>query len=239
MTTFDVLGAALAIALAVLALLAGTRLLRWTVAVLPLSRPRRATAMRWLPAVQLVFGIAVLVLVAIYTLGRTHALVVAAAATTLVGAAAWFAIRDIIAGVVLRAEHDLSPGSLIRADDAVGRVHRAGPRSVAIETADGQRVRVPWSRLGSRPLSVTRPRESGGALHFTVTLPRRSGSRDDIARIRAAALHAFFASARREPHIRLAGEDDRSRIYEVTIHAADPAFLPAIEEAVSAHLASG
>lgn len=233
MTTLEVLRAALIIAVGALALFGGTRLLRWSVGVLPLDTARRTTARRWLPVAQLGFASAVLVIIAVLALGRTPALVVGAAGALLLTAAAWFVIRDVIAGIVLRAEHDLQPGHIIRADDAAGTIHRIGARSIEIEAADGQRVRIPYGRLGSAPLAISRPREDGGALHFTVTLQRRGGGRDDVARIRAAALNAFFASARREPHIRLVAEDAHVRSYDVTIYAADPAFLPAIEEAVT------
>lgn len=238
MTTFDVLGTAIAVVVATIALVVGTRLLRRAVDVLPLGPARRATARRWLPAAQLAFAIVVLVLVAVYALGRTHALVVAAAIAVVITGAAWFAIRDLVAGVVLRAEHDLQPGNTMRAGEAAGTIVRVGARSVEVETVDGRRIRVPWARLGAGPLAVSPPSESGGALRFTVTLPRRGGGRDDVARIRAAALHAFFASTRREPLVQLAAEDERSRSYDVTIYAADPAFLPAIEEYVSTHLAN-
>ncbi|CAN5896993.1 hypothetical protein BH23GEM9_BH23GEM9_31650 [soil metagenome] len=238
MTTLDVLRAAVALAAAIIAILLGTRLLRWAMAVLPFSSDQRAGARRWLPAVQLFFGIAVLVLVAVFSLGPTPGLVVAAAAALLTAGAAWFAIRDLVAGVVLRAEHDLQPGYAIRTDEAAGRVHRVGTRSVEIEGSDGQRIRLPYARLVGAPLSVSRPREGGGALRFTVTVPRRSGGRDDIATIRAAALHTFFTSARREPHIRPAAEDALARSYDVTVYAADPAFLPAIEETVNESLSA-
>lgn len=232
MTTFDMIAAAITIAAAIVAIFIGTRLLRWTIAVLPLGADGRAAARRWLPAVQLAFGVAVLALGAVFAFGRTAALVAAGIAALIIAGAAWFAIRDVIAGIVLRAEHDLQPGHTVRADDTAGRVHRIGPRSVEIETADGQRIRVPYGRLVRAPLSVSRPREGGGALRFTVTVPRRTGGRDDVARIRAAALHSFFASASREPHIRLVGEDTSGRSYDVTIYAADPAFLPGIQDNV-------
>lgn len=237
MTTFDLLGAAVVSAVAIVALLVGLRLMQWAAAVLPAGADRRV-ARRWLPALQLVFAVAVTVITVVLVFGPTPALVVAAAVALVIAGAAWFAIRDVIAGIVLRAEHDLRPGHAIRADDAAGRIHGVGTRSVEIETADGQRVRVPYSRLAGAPLSVTQPREGGGALRFTVTLPRRSGGRDDVERLRAAALHAFFASASRDPHIRLVAEDEHVRSYDITIYAADPAFQPAIEEAVTEALNS-
>ncbi|HUF50427.1 MAG TPA: mechanosensitive ion channel domain-containing protein [Longimicrobiales bacterium] len=232
MSTFDVFGSTAALLVAIIALIAGTRLLRWLIDVLPLGHGRRAAARRWLPAVQLVFGVAVIVLVAVFLLGRTPALVVGAAAALLVTGAAWFAIRDLIAGVVLRAEYGFEPGHIVYADDATGRVHRVGVRSVEIERTDGRRVRVPYSRLRALPISVTRPSESGGALRFTVTLPRHTGGRDDTARIRAAALHAFFASPHREPHIQLVAEDAHALSYDVTVYAADPSFVGFIEQEV-------
>jgi small-conductance mechanosensitive channel len=237
MTTLGTLGAAAAVVVGFILVLIAMRLLRWTVAVLPLNSSQRSAAGRWVPAAQLLVGIAGFVIVTVIVFGRTPALAVAAVAALLVGGAAWFAIRDVVAGVVLRTEHGLAPGHVVRTDDVAGRIHAVGARSVEIEGQDGRRVRVPYTRLGASPISVAPARESGGALTFTVTLLRRAG-RDDIARIRAASMHAFFASARREPHIRVVAENAQTRTYDVTIYAADPAFLPAIEEAVAANLGS-
>jgi hypothetical protein len=211
MTTPGLLGYAAAIAIAVIVLVGGTRLLGWTAAVLPIGADRRTSLRRWLPAVQLGFVITVVVLAAVFAFDVTATLVVIAVIALLVIGGAWFAIRDVVAGVVLRTEHGFEPGNALVGDDIAGRIQRVGVRSLEIESSDGRRVRLPWSRLRSVPLSVERPRSGGRALHFTVTLPRRGGGRDDIARIRSAALHAFFASARREPYIRLSAEDDRSR----------------------------
>ncbi|HSJ14810.1 MAG TPA: mechanosensitive ion channel domain-containing protein [Longimicrobiales bacterium] len=232
MTISEVIGAVIVVGLGLVALLAGPRLLHWVVAVLPVGPTPRARLRRWLPAVQLGFGVAVLVLVAALAFGLVPALVAATATLLIMTGAAWFAIRDLVAGIVLRAEHGFEPGHTIEIADVAGRVHRVGARSVEIEGRDGHRIRVPYSRLGAAPISIARPREGGGALSFTVTLPRRGTGRDDLARIRAAALHTFFASARREPRVHLSTEDERGRSYDVTVYAADPALLPAIEQAV-------
>lgn len=235
MTTLSAIGTAAAVAVGLVLVLVGPRLLRWLVTVLPLEPSRRDAAYRWVPAAQLLFIVVTVVVIAGISFGRTPALAGAAAAVLLVVGAAWFAIRDMIAGVVLRAEHGLTAGHVIRTDDVAGRIHAVGHRSIEIEGQDGRRVRVPYGRLRTARISIASARESGRALTFSVTLLRRAG-RDDIARIRAAAMHAFFASARREPHIHVAAEDAQTRTYDVTIYAADPAFLPAIEEAVAANL---
>jgi small-conductance mechanosensitive channel len=236
MTAAAIVATILIALLAVLALIAGPLLLRRLVAVLPAGR--RNALRRWLPAIQLGFVLIVIVLAAATMFGSTPALIAAGTAVLVVAGAAWFAVRDVIAGIVLRAEHDLQAGSTVRAGDSAGRVQHVGLRSVEIEATDGQRVRVPYTRLAASPVAVSRAREEGGALRFTVSLQRRAGGgRDDVARIRAAALHAFFASARRDPVIRLVHEDDRSRTYDVTVYAADVAFLQGIEEAVNDHLA--
>lgn len=237
MSVFNVVGSATAVAMVVLALVVGARMLPWLVRVLPLGPARRITARRWLPAVQLAFVLAVVVFAAVLLLGQTPALVVSGVTALLVVGATWFAIRDVVAGVVLRAEHGFDAGCVLHADDIAGRVHRVGIRSLEIEGGDGRRVRVPYTRLRAIPLSMTRPAESGRALQFTTVLPRNSGGPDDMVHIRVAALNAAFASPWREPHVQLVAEDPESRTFVVTVYAADPSFLPFIEEAVADALA--
>ncbi|MBR9989856.1 MAG: mechanosensitive ion channel family protein [Gemmatimonadetes bacterium] len=236
MSTADILNGAVAIAAAALLVWIGTRMLSWSIAVLPLGTRPRASANRWLPSMQLVLGVAIFTGVAVFTFGPAAAAVVAAGSAAIVLAASWFAVRDVVAGIVLRADHGFEEERIIRVDDVAGTILEVGARSLEIETVEGQRVRVPYSRLGRAAVTVGGAHEGTGALRFTITLPRDDSAHDDIAAIRSAALHAFFASASREPRVRLLGEGESERSYDVTVYADDPAYLPSIEEAVLARL---
>src|SRR5690606_6487527 len=126
-----------AAAAAALLIVAGTRLLAWLVDLLPPGARRQTTARRWLPAMQLALAFAIIVAIAAVAFDARVSLVTAAAVLILLATAAWFAIRDVIAGIVIRADHGLEEEQIIRVEDATGTVLRVGARSVEIETMDG------------------------------------------------------------------------------------------------------
>ncbi|HEX6134349.1 MAG TPA: mechanosensitive ion channel domain-containing protein [Longimicrobiales bacterium] len=239
MTTSDILVAVLAIALAALLIAAAAWLLRRSAAVLPFPSQSRSSVRRWLPVAQLVSALLIAVVITVLTAGPAPAAILAGVSAGIILVSAWFFVRDIIAGIVLRAEHGFATDQMVHLGDHSGRITAIGARSLEVETADGRRVRLPWGRLGSLPLGVSTTHDTGGALRLTITVPRDGTAESGIAAIRHAALHAFFVSPVREPIVRLLGEEADTRSYEVTVHAVDPAYRPAIEEAVRMRLGRG
>jgi small-conductance mechanosensitive channel len=229
MSTADVIAAAAAAAAAVLLAWAGTFLLRRVAAMLPLRARGRDAATRWLPAAQLVLALIAATAVTVFFLGPQAAAAVVGVAAAIILAAAWFAVRDVIAGIVLRAEHGFLAGQTLHASSVTGRIRHVGIRTLEIET-DGRRTRIPYSRIGHTPVALGGARDAG-ALRFSLSRPRNGDAAADATAIRAAVLHAFFAPPAREPLVRLAAETGERRTWEVTVHA-DPAHLPAIEHAV-------
>ena len=236
MTRIEFLGYALSFVLAVLLIAAALRVLRWLVAVLPRGATQRAAAARWLPAMQLAAAIAIATAVVLFTMGPRATAAAAAAAGAVLLLAGWFVIRDVVAGIVLRAEQPFEPNQSLRLHDMRGTIRHVGARSLEIESEDGRRVRIAYGRLAAATVDVSRPRDITGTLRFLITLPAVGTVDQQMADIRAAALHSFYASARHEPGIRLAKQTERGRSFDVTVRAADPSHLPSLQVAVAHQL---
>jgi hypothetical protein len=159
--------------------------------------------------------------------------VLAVLAGALIGAA-WFAIRDFFAGVVVKAGRVFTVGDQVRVGDYEGRVGSMGIRSITLETSQGDEAVVPYSTL-SRVTVLRTPAVEGLAMHvFQLNIPTDESLSDTRQRIREGALCAHWASVVREPQVKPLGGNS----YEVTVFALDPDHGPDVEASVRRALAA-
>jgi small-conductance mechanosensitive channel len=202
---------------------------------LPMGRTRREALDRGTP----VLGTGAGLLYALYvarTLLEGHEEYLLGVLMLIVGAfvfASWFAIRDVINGMFLKAGRITSIGDHVRIGDVHGRVEHMGLRTMTVETSSGDEAILPYSTIARDSIMRT-PSTENTALHtFAVGLPRGLSVVDAKTRIRHAALQNHWTSLVREPDISF-GNDEQ---LEVSVFALDVDHGPAIETAVRAALA--
>jgi small-conductance mechanosensitive channel len=66
----------------------------------------------------------------------------------------WFYIKDIVAGFLFRVRHNPIKGQTLRCESLKGSIRRLGISQVTVETEDGQWLRVPYSSIITRSLSL-------------------------------------------------------------------------------------
>ncbi|MGF1469330.1 MAG: mechanosensitive ion channel domain-containing protein [Sandaracinaceae bacterium] len=202
---------------------------------LPLSPERRRRARRAYPVVAGSAALLYFLWVAATLFGdrpERLALAVAAVLAATV-AASWFAIRDVVAGVVLKAGRVVQVGDRVRIGEVEGRVERMGLRQVVIASGGGEEAVLPYRVVAAGPVSRT-PVTDHGAVHvFEVPVGGRSVSELKV-RIREAALLSPWATLARRPEVEARGED---RLV-VTVFALDADRAADVEGAVRAALQS-
>jgi small-conductance mechanosensitive channel len=218
-----------------LILLVALGLLRGVLALIRLSKSQRDMVDRGTPLVAAIAGL-LYVLFSLRFLFKGYpnyspvilTLVVAGAV-----AASWFAIRDVVSGVLLQAGRVCRVGDHVRINDVQGRVRRMGLRVMAIETSLGEEALVPYSRVARE--SVVRTAIGGDvALHnFRVDVPEEVPMSDARRVIREGAWRSHWSSLGREPQLALVDE----RKLEVTVFSISPDRAPEIESEVRSALA--
>ncbi len=206
------------------------RALRHLIEQLPISHARRETLRRFLPLGEIIIGLLyVLVSVPIILDHDPTTTPIVTAAILLGGVTVlWFAIRDFVHGVLLKSSDVCRVGDHIQFGDIGGRLMRLDYRVMAIETAQGDEILVPYGQV-SRQSIVRTPVADGQHRHgFAVhahgaTSP--SMLRDQL--FEAAWTHHWSAIAR-TPIID--PRDDGG--FDVTIFALDALHTPDIEAAV-------
>jgi len=60
---------------------------------------------------------------------------------------AWYLLRDLMSGFILRSENGFEPGQIIKTSFAQGIIKKVGYRSIEIITSSGEYVKIPYTLL--------------------------------------------------------------------------------------------
>ena len=204
-------------------------LCRKLIELLPLQPDARAKGRRALPLFGLLLCFAYS-LFAARTLFRAHELTQGLALLFVVAAFAFASqrlLRDYFAGVALIAEQSCRLGDQIRALGVTGRVVELGTRSLTVESQEGDRAVLPYSKLMNEPIIVTKNIEAGTCAH-TFCIERPEIPLSEVARLIEKVTQAHHWSAiARAPEIQIAG----SKI-DVTIYSISKTHVLDIEAAI-------
>ncbi len=158
-----------------------------------------------------------------------------AVALGLVGAG-WFAVRDLVSGIILRSENAYKAGQWVQTAEASGFIASLGYRTMELETDAGLRVRLPYSDMGKGALTTADRSQSARAHTFVLELQATESVAVLTSRIRSAALTAFWSSPRREPYVHYLEIKDNVHRFEVTTFCLDEAYATDLEGSVRRQL---
>jgi small-conductance mechanosensitive channel len=206
------------------------RAARFGLDLAPLSAERREALRRAFPVVSAFVGVLYLLFAAGLFFERypQHFPVAVAVILGVSIAASWFAVRDLVSGVFLKAGRVCRAGDYVRVGDVQGRVQRMGHRVLVVETARGEEAIVPYSRV-ARDSVLRTPVSDRGTLHvFELSLPGSPPVAETKRKIRESALRCHWSAIAREPEIAVIDADR----FEVTVFALDPDRVREVEDAV-------
>lgn len=144
----------------------------------------------------------------------------------------WFALRDFSAGIILKTEDAFEPGQYIRLKDWEGHILHAGHRSLAIETGTGEKVKIPYSCIAGQERSLSIPSESSRSNVLHLFYPKKLPADEAAEHLRRAILNTPWASATREPRIKLTSENKTDYFFEAIIYSSNEKNW----EKITAHL---
>ena len=210
----SVIGLVVALAGVILVLVV-LRGIAWMVAAVPMRHARRTAFRRASPVVAGLAGVAyALIAVRIVFHGTVLNLAGVAVVGVVLGLS-WFALRDLVAGMFWKAGHACQLGDVIRLEGVSGRVAHLGLRVLGVETEQGDRVFVPYSKLQGEALVVSREQHGESRHVFEVKIrgDRPAGELErEVARM---ALLCHGTSLSRQPRVRQIAADR----LEVTVFA--------------------
>ena len=220
----------LALILVGLALVGLMRGLRRLVDQLPVSQARRETLRRYLPLVEIIVGLLyVLISVPVILDNDPTTTPIVTAAVLLGGVAVlWFAIRDFVHGVLLKASDVCRVGDHIEFGDVRGRLTRLDYRTMSVETATGDEILVPYGQASRQSIVRTPTADAQHRHGFAVYVSDENAPAKVRDHLFEAAWTHHWSAVSRPPSIE--ARDDGG--FDVTIYALDALQTQDIEAAV-------
>ena len=212
------------------------RTLRWLVGLVPMSKARREALSRIRPVLEALIA-AIYLLIAVPIVFKGHGeltpLILAVLVFGLLGVS-WFAIRDFVNGMFIKAGELCRIGDRVEVDDKAGVVKRLGYRVLTLESDEGAEVFIPYGRLSRRSIIRT-PRAEGVFRHsFELELPAELDPLTAFAQVKRLAMSSHWSSLIREPELEPLA---RGRL-RVRVYALGREQGPAVEAHVRAGLSS-
>jgi len=144
-------------------------------------------------------------------------------------AMSWFAIRDFIAGVVLKLEGAFNIGERIKIQDVEGRVKELGYFGVKLENFQGEVITMPYSSVSGVKRVLSKSSDKIKNHTFTLQLPKKYAVTETIEQAKNTILNTPWASITQKPHIKLLAENNESYTLEVIVYSLHQRYFQKLQ----------
>ena len=160
---------------------------------------------------------------------NTALMMILAIAVSLVS---WFAIRDWIAGIVLKIQDAYEDGQEISIRNIQGTIRRVGHLALEIELPEGEQIKIPYSQISGQIRGRSRPDTTSNHHRFEIEIKREIPLSEAQEQLRNAILNSPWSAFDREPQIKLLNETAAHYLFEAIVYAPGVGCGQAIEEDV-------
>lgn len=138
-----------------------------------------------------------------------------ALAVVVIASLGWFVLREWVAGAMLRADQALEPGVFIKTQGYEGTVQSVGLVSLELLTAEGEKVKVPWSSLSGKGVFRTPGRGQGKSQCLRLKIAQKYGAGTIQQALRRKLLELPWVVAGYEVKVQLtpSGADYLAEVY--------------------------
>ncbi len=113
----------------------------------------------------------------------------------------WYAARDYIAGIILRAQDIYEPGQQIIVGEYKGRIRKLGYLSIELEEDDGTLLKLPYSKLTGQIHYSKKQGSQVTCQSFTLQVPSAKVSHDFLESLAGMILNSPWHVTHRQPQI--------------------------------------
>ncbi len=152
----------------------------------------------------------------------------------LMGLMTWFLLRDVVAGIIFKLQHNLKLNQSVqvgRADaptNRSGRLLRLGITSLVLESA-GERVKIPYTQLINEAVARSEVSDVVEPFDFMLRVPAAQSRSHWIDTLGRQVLQLPWASAKRQPLVQWQSEDDHFHTFNVRIYSLNARHALLIE----------
>lgn len=162
-----------------------------------------------------------------------------AMALVLVVALGWYVLRDFLSGILLKTESEFKKGQIIKTPLVSGKVARMGYRTLHIETEKGEKVRIPFSKLGDAIISSPPEKGHGHSQMIKFNLQPGQDTPDLPEAIRQELFNMPWIILENEPLVHLVRDKNEQAHFEVKFSVIKEEHALLVEQKLKAFLEKG
>ncbi|MCF8217736.1 MAG: mechanosensitive ion channel [Bacteroidales bacterium] len=210
------------------------RILNFTVPLLPLKTEQKKRFKKALPVVEFVAWFIFLIWGINYFIKYNSYFALALGILVLLIFIwfAWYALRDIIAGIIMKANRGLNLNDMVDIADYHGKIKRFGIRNLVLETENGKSIFLPYTMIIKQELIRSHPAEKILSHTFTLTTPKDKTIEQSMREIHKSLLSLPWTSRIKKPLIRAEQETEASYVFQITAYSIEKGYFVMIEKAI-------
>lgn len=210
------------------------RLFKYLMQFFRLPVKQTEIAGRYLPVAELVTWIIYLLwsIQYLYNRGQLITLIPLIIFIILILYLAWFALKDVTAGVIFKTGKTHQINDHISVASITGKIAAMGLRNIEIEDYSGRIVSVPYSKIVGNVMLRAYPSQSLLSHNFKMQLELSPDT--DVfqatEKIRNAILILPWSSQKKEPKVNAEEETENLAIFNITIFSLDEVYFKKTEK---------
>lgn len=150
-----------------------------------------------------------------------------------------FALKDILAGMILRLTSGFKVGDVLRVAGQGGKLKNWTLLALELETTEGEIVRFPYSNLISESIVKAETKQFSSAFSFNFELSGEADLKIIPEQVSKYIVGLPWSSIHQKPEVSVTVQKDKQRICQITCFPIEKAFSKKIQEMVIGKFAQG
>ncbi|MEA3318176.1 MAG: mechanosensitive ion channel [Bacteroidota bacterium] len=141
----------------------------------------------------------------------------------------WFALKDLVAGIVFKSTSKIELGENVRIDSYTGEIVKFAYRTLNIETIKGEVIYIPYYKIITSSVIKVNLAEAIKTYSFKLEIAKTENIINLIAEIRDAIINLPWSSVKKSPGVYIIEEKSDSVLFDITIYAIEEVYFYNIE----------
>ena len=144
--------------------------------------------------------------------------IIVSLALSLIIIVGWYFLRDFISGIILKTEIPFEKQQRIGIGDVDGVLLKVGYRSLEIETANSQRIKIPYSKLAASSIHLFSQNEHKQSHKVIFKVTSETPMHEIEANISAFLLLLPWVAPNSEPNVKVEQQNDGENVVMVSYY---------------------
>ena len=141
----------------------------------------------------------------------------------------WFAIRDFIAGIILKLEGAFNIGERIKVKEVEGRVKELGYFGVKLENFQGEVITMPYSSVSGVKRTLSKSNDKVKNHTFSIELAKKYSVTKTSEQVKNVILNTPWTSITQKPHVKLVNENTETYTFEIIVYSLHQRYFQKLQ----------